>query len=103
MQIDRSKRPSSSGRINFTPPSVCNFNLSNGLKIFFSEKNDLPIVRINFLVNSGSRFDNDNKGLSNLLTMCIDEGAGKFGALKLADKFEMLGANFGVSCNKRRK
>jgi zinc protease len=99
MQFDRSKRPSSSGRINFTTPGVHKSNLSNGLKIFFSEKNDLPIVRINFLVNSGSRFDNENKGLSNLLTMCIDEGAGKFDALQLADEFELLGANFGVSCN----
>jgi len=99
MQTDRSKRPSSSGSINFTPPGFHKFNLSNGLKLFFIEKNDLPIVRINFLVNSGSRFDNDNKGLSNLLTMCIDEGAGKFNALQLADEFEMLGANFGVSCN----
>jgi len=100
MQIDRSKRPLSSGRINFTPPGFQKFNLQNGLKIFFSEKNDLPIVRINFLVNSGSRFDeNEKKGLGNLLAMCIDEGAGKLDALQLANEFEMLGANFGVSCN----
>ncbi len=98
MQTDRKQRPSSSGEINFKPPFVQSYELNNGLKIYFSEKNDLPLVRVNFLVNNGSRFDPDNfKGLSNLLTMCIDEGAGKYDALQLADEFEMLGAQFSIS------
>ncbi len=82
MQIDRSKRPVSSAEIKFITPNIYNFELNNGLKIFFSEKKELPIVRINFIVNNGSRSDPDNKkGLCNLLTMCIDEGAGEFDAL----------------------
>ncbi|NWG28194.1 MAG: insulinase family protein [Ignavibacteriaceae bacterium] len=100
MLIDRKKRPASYGEVNFTIPSIHSFTLSNGLKIFFSEKNELPIVRVIFFVNSGSRFDPDNmKGLCNLLTMCIDEGAGNYNALQLADEFEMLGAQFSVSCD----
>ncbi len=31
------------------------------------------------------------------MVMCIDEGAGKYDALQLADEFEMLGAHFSVS------
>jgi len=98
MQIDRKRRPSSSGEINFILPTVQTYQLSNGLKIYFSEKNELPLIRINFLVNSGSRFDPENlKGLSNLLALCIDEGAAKYDALQLADEFEMLGAQFSIS------
>ena len=100
MQLNRTKRPLTDGDINFNIPSVNNFELNNSLKIFFSEKNDLPIIRITLLVNSGSRFDPvKNKGLSNLLTMCIDEGAGYLNALQLADEFEMLGAQFSVASN----
>jgi len=106
MVIDRKQRPATSGDIDFTLPSVQTYELNNGLKIYFSEKNDLPLIRINFLVNSGSRFDPANlKGLSNLLAMCIDEGAGKYDALQLADEFEMLGApvfhfiRSGCKCN----
>jgi len=100
MQIDRSRRPKSSEEIKFSAPGIQNFDLKNGLKVFFSEKKDLPIVRINFLVNNGSRFDPyDKKGLCNLLAMCIDEGAGEFNALQLADEFELLGAQFFVSCD----
>jgi len=98
MQTDRRKRPTTSGEINFTLPPVQIYEQNNDLKIYFSEKYDLPLIRINFLVNSGSRFDPENlKGMSNLLVMCIDEGAGKYDALQLADEFEMLGAQFSVS------
>ena len=98
MQVDRTKKPLTDGEIKFNIPSVKISHLNNGLKIFFSEKNDLPIIRMTLLVNSGSRFDPVKyKGLSNLLTMCIDEGAGNFNALQLADEFEMLGAQFSVA------
>jgi len=100
MQIDRSKRPISSQEIKFNTPGIHHFDLYNGLKIFFSAKKDLPIVRINFIINNGSKFDpDDKKGLCNLLAMCIDEGAGEFDALQLADEFEQLGAQFSVSCD----
>jgi zinc protease len=98
MQTDRKQRPLSSGEINFILPAVQSYQLNNGLKIYFSEKKELPLIRINFLVNNGSRFDPENlKGLCNLLSMCIDEGAGKYDALQLADEFEMLGAQFSIS------
>ncbi|HSW54670.1 MAG TPA: pitrilysin family protein, partial [Ignavibacteriaceae bacterium] len=98
MQTDRKQRPSSSGEINFILPAVQTYQLNNGLNIYFSEKKELPLIRINFLVNNGSRFDPENlKGLSNLLAMCIDEGTGKYDALQLADEFEMLGAQFSIS------
>ncbi len=57
MQTDRRIRPAASGEINFTLPPVHTYELNNGLKVYFSEKSDLPLIRINFLVNSGSRFD----------------------------------------------
>ena len=98
MEIDRTKRPQTSNEIKFNVPAIEFNKLKNGLKIFFSKKNELPIVRINMIVNSGSRFDPEKqKGLSNLLTMCIDEGAGEYDALQLANAFEMLGAQFSVA------
>lgn len=99
MQIDRSLRPASGPDVNFSPPRVQKFSLKNGLNIFLNKKTALPIIRLNLLINGGSKFDPDGqKGLCNLLAMCIDEGAGEFDALELADEFEMLGAQFVVSC-----
>ena len=98
MEINRTKRPQTSDEIRFNVPAIEFNKLNNDLKIFFSKKNELPIIRINMIVNGGSRFDpKKQKGLSNLLTMCIDEGAGEYDALQLADAFEMLGAQFSVA------
>ncbi len=100
MSLDRSKRPIGSEKIKFIAPDIQKIVLGNGLEVLFCEKKDLPIIRINFLVNSGSKVDpNESKGLCNLLSMCIDEGAGEYTALQLADKFEMLGAQFSSACN----
>jgi zinc protease len=99
MQINRSNRPPGEPRIDFTSPKIKKFDLTNGLKIYFSNKTDLPIVRINLLVNGGSKSDPETqKGLCNLLAMCLDEGAGQYNSLQLADEFEILGAQFAISC-----
>ena len=100
MLVDRKKRPESFGEISFSVPDIKTNKLNNELKVYFSEKKELPIIRINFLANCGSRFDPKNsRGLSNLLSMCIDEGAGKFNSLQLADEIELLGAQFSVGAD----
>ncbi|MEO8399223.1 MAG: pitrilysin family protein, partial [Ignavibacteriaceae bacterium] len=40
----------------------------------------------------------DKKVLANLFSMMLDEGAGKFDALEISNEFEVLGANFNISC-----
>jgi zinc protease len=81
-------------------PSQSKFSLNNELDVYFVKKNDLPIVRLNVIINAGSKFDPGNKkGTSNLLTMCIDEGAGKYNALELSEQFDLLGAHFSLNCN----
>jgi predicted Zn-dependent peptidase len=100
MKYDRSIKPSPSSQISFRVPSQSKFSLNNELDIYFVKKNDLPIVRLNVIINAGSKFDPLNKkGTSNLLTMCIDEGAGKYNALELSEQFDLLGAHFSLNCN----
>jgi zinc protease len=81
-------------------PSQSKFSLNNEIDIYFAKKNDLPIIRLSVIMNAGSNFDPSNKkGTSNLLTMCIDEGAGKYNALELSEQFDLLGAHFSLNCN----
>ncbi len=100
MKYDRSLKPSPSSEISFRMPSQSKFSLNNELDIYFVKKNDLPIIRLNVIINAGSKFDPTNKkGTSNLLTMCIDEGAGKYNALEISEQFDLLGAHFSLNCN----
>jgi zinc protease len=100
MKFDRSKKPLPSSGISFKIPIDEKFSLDNELDVYFIQKCELPIVRINIIINAGSKFDPENrKGTSNLLTMCLDEGAGNFNALELSEQFDLLGAQFSLYCS----
>ena len=97
MALNRSNKPKPGNKINFDPPHFNKFKLNNGLEVYFLPKTELPIVRINLVLNCGSRYDPVNlKGLANLVSMCIDEGAGEYNALQLSDEIDLIGAHFSV-------
>lgn len=96
--INRKLKPDSSESILFSLPEMQEETLSNGLKIVYIQKRKLPISRMNLMTRAGSKFDpNNQKGLSNLLSMEIDEGAGGMTSLEISDAFDTLGANFSVN------
>ena len=100
MKLDRSIKPSASAELSFILPEVENFKLENGLEVIFVRRNNLPILRLNLVVNGGTKTDPiHKKGLANLFTLMIDEGAGEYNGLELMDEFDMLGTNFDLSCN----
>ncbi len=103
MHLNRTDKPLPKDEISFSLPEIEKFNLENGLQVLSIQKNKLPIVRLNLIVNAGSKFDPENKkGLSNLFAMTIDEGAGEYSSLELNEEFNFLGTNFGVSANQDR-
>jgi len=100
MNFDRTKAPASKPIDSFPVPEIETLKLDNELQIYFIQKSELPIVLLNVVINSGSKFDPiDKKGMFNLLSMCIDEGAGEFNSLELSEQFDILGASFSVFCN----
>ena len=100
MNLDRSVRPLEQGKIIFQLPEIKTFKLSNGLDIYFVKKTNLPIVQMNFLIQSGSKDDPaGKKGLAYLTAALIDEGAGEYDSLQLDNEIEMLGTIFGVSAD----
>jgi zinc protease len=97
---DRSKMPLPSSELKFTLPDVDTFKLANALDVIFVKRNSLPILRLNLIINGGSNTDPvGKKGLANLFSMMIDEGAGGYNGLELMDEFDILGSNFDISCN----
>ena len=98
---DRSKCPESKGEINFQLPKIEKLKFKNKLPIYFIPKNNLPIVQIGLIINTGSKFDiKDKFGTAKLTSMVVDEGAGKYNALELDNAFESLGTVFDISTDK---
>ena len=99
MILDRTIRPAASDNINFEIPEINSFTLNNGIKVLFVERHNLPIIRLNLVIQGGSNLDSaGKKGIASLFTMMLDEGAGPYNAMQLSDEFEMLGSNFESSC-----
>ncbi len=96
---NRALKPLPTDEIKFSLPQINEFELENELKILFVQKDNLPIIQLNLVSDCGSKYDpKDKKGLANLFSMLLDEGAGDLNALELSDEFELLGANFNVNC-----
>lgn len=95
--IDRRLKPEPSGEITFSLPDIYKSSLSNGLNVYYIQKEKLPVTRINLIISGGSRFDPINqKGISNLTSMVLDEGADGMSSLEISDAFDMLGSNFSI-------
>jgi zinc protease len=96
--IDRSVPPKITDEIKLRLPELQSFTLDNGLTVHFSEKNSLPIVKLNFVLKTGSTADPEGKsGLANLTGMVIDEGAHGYDALEIDTMLESLGSIFSIS------
>ena len=77
---------------NLQLPPIQRFELPNGVKVLLMEKHSVPLVQVNLLIRTGSIHDPQGKeGLCAVTADMLDEGAGKFDALQLADEIEFLG------------
>jgi zinc protease len=100
MILDRTQKPLPKTSFEFNPPKIDEIILNNGLKIYFVQKEKLPLIRLNLVVDAGSKFDPENKkGLAYLTALVIDEGADNLNALELSDEFDLLGSDFNVSAD----
>ncbi len=94
---DRSKPPPVGPAPDLELPPVERLTLSNGLEVLVMEKRGLPLVQVNLHVRAGSvREEAGRLGLADLTADMLDEGAAGLDALALADRFERLGARFGI-------
>ncbi|MCM2323483.1 MAG: insulinase family protein, partial [Oligoflexia bacterium] len=74
--------------------------LPNGLEVAWFLNDRLPVVDLALLVKSGSRDDPQGRsGTAELLSSCLDRGAGGLSARELAAAVERLGASRYISAD----
>ncbi|PAP75583.1 M16 family metallopeptidase [Rubrivirga marina] len=89
-------RPALAEAPAFAPPLPAGHSLSNGLPVLFVQKPGVPLAQINLLVKTGSVDDGDLDGLADFAADMMDEGAGEYSALDLADAVDFLGISLGT-------
>ncbi|MEM1243289.1 MAG: pitrilysin family protein [Pseudomonadota bacterium] len=71
-----------------------------GLKVYFDQIKQLPMLDIVIAFNAGSSRDGKNFGLANFTSSMINEGAGNLNADAIAAQFANLGVIFTSSTNR---
>lgn len=101
MQDFRKTKPDVRGKITFELPNIEQDYLSNGIRLLYVQKQNLPITQFQILLESGSSYDpEDKKGLSYLTTMLMDEGAAEYSSLQLSEEIEKIGSILSISSDK---
>jgi zinc protease len=98
--VDRTKLPTPGAPPVVKFPMLQRKTLSNGLKIIFAERQSIPVVNFNLLVDAGYAADQFGvPGTASLALNMMDEGTKTRTALQINEGLAMLGANLGTGSN----
>mgnify|MGYP000330188522 CR=1 FL=1 len=96
--IDRSAPPKLTSAKEWTPPTVEEKILSNGLKVWLVEQKQSPLISLQLIFNHGANSDQASQsGLAWLMANLLDEGAGQKNALEVSDALRLLATDYGAS------
>ncbi len=89
-------RPTPGPQHPFTPPPAVGMTVE-GARVVLHRRTDLPLVRLQFIIEGGAASDPAEKsGLADLTASCLREGAGDRDAVAFAGALDLAGASFSV-------
>ncbi len=81
-------------------PDVQRATLSNGLEVVLAQRSDLPLVRMQLLVDAGFAADPATRpGLASMTATMMDEGTDSRSSLEISEELALLGASIGSGAN----
>jgi len=95
--FDRSVEPTQGPAPALNIPYSWRTELSNGMKVYGIEQNEIPTVNFSLIIEGGHLLDDmNNNGVANLMTDIMMEGTANKTPLELEEEIEMLGANINM-------
>ncbi|HYC79228.1 MAG TPA: pitrilysin family protein [Planctomycetota bacterium] len=96
----RDVRPAIAPPGPFIPPPPAAFEMAAGARGLIHERHELPLVRVQLLLQGGGAADPvDQAGLGDLAATLLKEGAGDCDAVAFAEALDALGASFSVGAS----
>lgn len=81
-------------------PTIQHWTTDEGLKVYFVESNEIPMLDIRLVFDAGSARDSDEKaGLARMVSFMLGQSAGGKSADEMAAGFADVGAGFGASAS----
>ncbi len=96
-KFDRSIEPGQGITPALKIPSSWTAELSNGIKVYGIEQNEIPTVNFSLVMEGGHLLDDKNKnGVANLMTDIMMEGTANKTPQELEEEIELLGASINM-------
>lgn len=96
----RDAEPKLASAGEFVVPAPNEFALSNGIRVYHWQRDELPLVQLSAMIPYGTISDPPAEaGLTSLAVDMLDEGAGDLGAIEFANALDQLGASFGAGAD----
>lgn len=84
----------------FAIPEIQHWETKNGARVYFVQAPQLPMVDMRVVFDAGAARDGDKGGLALMTNGMMSEGAGKWDANAIAERFESVGAAFSNSSHR---
>lgn len=98
----RKNPPAASSTKTFTPQNPESFTLSNGIKVQFWRREELPLMALRFRFSGGADSDGAPKqGLAALTADMLSQGAGSLDAGGFENALNLVGATFAAGAGRR--
>ena len=96
-KFDRSVEPKQGVSPKLNIPKSWSAELSNGIKVYGIEQNEIPTVNFSLVIQGGHLLDDKNKnGVANLMTDIMMEGTANKTPQELEEEIELLGASINM-------
>ncbi|MCC5913632.1 MAG: insulinase family protein [Balneolaceae bacterium] len=100
--FDRTQEPPFGPEPQISVPDVWTHELSNGMKVYGMEHNELPLVQFNIRLDGGLLMEDQEKiGTANLLANIMTRGTENRTPAELEEAIALLGANINVSSGRQ--
>lgn len=79
---------------------IQHWRTNNGARVYFVPAPELPMLDVSVTFDGGSARDGEQAGLALLTNGLLDDGAGTLNADQIAQRFEGVGAQFGLAAHR---
>ncbi len=87
-------------QISQAAPKIENWKTSSGLRVYFVNVPELPMLDLSLSFAAGSAYDGDKLGIAGMTTSMLNKGAAGLNADQLAETFESVGANYSANAGR---
>ncbi len=102
IRVDRDKKPAASEVKSFDPPTPTVITLSNGTKVQYVQRKELPLMSFEIRFDTGAVQDTPKEhGLTALTAELATQGAGDLTAAEYENALNLLGASVHVNAGAR--